>query len=223
MSKAAPGTIAPEAIQGLNEELHEVRALYNAQDIALMGLHSAVAGIESDFQLGLISGKVPEPSRQEELRAVADTLPSVLEQAAAYGDMSQQFVDRLQHLITTKADGTTITGSINPLFVNSSKPERNYVGDKRGLPKLYVVSGLMRGRVVGTQYRSKRPELRTEAITGVGIWVWPDNVKEWTNRHDDGPKHLSLLNESVEFVGHVADCKLPAPAAYNPKYGISID
>jgi hypothetical protein len=227
MAKAGPGNIAPEVIEGLNGELGGVRALYAEQNVALDGLFGAVGGVKEDFVSALTNGEVPkrEPSWEDALEELAGTLPSVIELAARYGDVSQQFVDRLQRLITTRKDGTSIVGSINPFFVRHDfEPERNYIGDKKGLPKLYVVSDSLSGRVVDTQYRSKRSEFhRRREVTDIGVWVWPDDIEEWTNGSNSGARHLSLLDKSAEFVRFVKGSALPKPEAYNPKYDIGID
>lgn len=216
--------LAPEMVQGLNKELDELRGLYVPKGTALGGLYRVTEGVKTDFEDALREGKSPwsDSARLEELVGVAASLPGILERRAVFGAKAQGFMDKLQFLITTRKDGTTIEGSLNPLHVGDSRPARSYTGDQTSVPRIYLASEEVQGRVTdiwGQTPSGTKPE----------VWVWPTGVKagkdgDWHSGHDGDPSSVvSLLDESVEFVGHIEDCRLPRPEWYDNQYSISID
>lgn len=208
--------LAPGAVTGLNAGLEKVRGLYVPEDEALAGFSSARKSFKKEFRAALAESTVSEAALESvnELRTAVNSLPAALEQRAAYSRQARAFMERLHGLITTKMDGTDLEGSINPIFVRDSRQETAYRGDDRDLPRIYLTSDRVKGRVVDTLGQEPNPE-------EVEVWVWPTGVKlggefsGWHNGHGGSPTEaVSLLDESVEFVEHIEGCKLPKPDQY---------
>lgn len=224
--------LSTEAVDGLNEELGAIRSLFEESDVALNGVYRAEKLINKGLQKALIKGEVSEKQlgAADILRTSADELARILGNRILFGSEATEFMSMLDKFLITRPDGTTLRGSLDPDNVDRQKKTKRYMGDDKELPRLYVagISGLpnyprkAKGRVVSTMYQPN--QAAEEGDFPFGVWVWPNNVDEWTNASDDGVRFVDFLEDpKAKFVQHVKGAKLPRPKDYDPRYQIGMD
>ena len=227
--------LSAEAVDGLNEELDAIRGLFTEGHLAINGVYRAERLIDKGLENALIEGKVSdeELGAADILRTSADGLAHLLGSRILFGAQATEFISMLDSSLITKPDGTTLKGSLNPNNVTRSNEDERYKGDDKKLPRLYVtgMSGLPNypreaaGRVVSTMYQPYRAaQSGSPGDFPFGVWVWPNDLDEWTNGSRDGTRFVDFLKDpKAKFVQHVNGAKLPEPEDYDPRYQIDID
>jgi hypothetical protein len=210
--KAHHHVLSARTVKTLNEELHDVRQLHVPREASLGRLHGVLRGIDLDYRTAFATGEVTPkiPSLSDVLIDEAMKLQAKLERQARFGRASLSFMDKIGDVIATRRDGTTSAGSINPLHTSNSDPGHIYMGDDPELQRLYLTSGAVTGRVVGTMFRP-------EHEISLGVWVWPSEAQRRPYSFVNATQPVDLLQSSVKFVQHVIGCELPDPITYSPQ------
>lgn len=234
-SLALPTTgrdLSAEAVDGLNEELAALRSLFDESEVALKGVYRAEKLIDKGLQKALIKGEVSEKhlGAADILRSSADEVAGFFDKRILLGTKATEFMSMLDEFLITRTDGTVLERSLNPSDVTESGKKR-YKGDDKELPRLYVtgISGLpnypskANGRVVSTMYQPYRVS-EGGGDFPFGVWVWPNDLEEWTNAGDEGTRFVDFFEDpKAKFVQNVRGAKLPSPKDYNPRYQIGMD
>lgn len=215
MAESRARDLAPEVVQGLNENLEELRGLYVPKATALKSLHMIAKKLSYDFDTALTTGEPPErkPSHSEQLTALASSIPAILEQRAAVGTKSSDLMEKLERLLLSKKNGSPIEGTLNPA-------DPFYTGDHRSVPRIFVASETVQGRVIDVSRLAEGTELP-------GARVWPTGLTlggggDWHSGRGGNPaRTVNLLDGSVEFVEHIDDCMLPRPNQFDTQYQLT--
>lgn len=220
----------PEVLDELNTELAVIQGIEATTVKAMDNLNSAVGSVTSAWS-HLAEWREEAQGNEADgidltgagdLLGAAAVMPGILEERVSLDSRIKAFVEGVNAAITTKPDGTTVEGSIDPNQNMFWLPEaRRYSGDDPDLPALFVkANNKIMGRVVAVGYSPKRYSTKSWQAQNRDLGEHhfdPVKATLWHPKYKD-PFTFGLLRTSASLaLSEKGRYELPDPDSYTPR------